>query len=67
MVRIVLEGDTAEKERYDTRHRHAVREEVAHVRGEGHETCLNLRVEGEGGVFEEKRHAQAKDNSKCHG
>ena len=55
MVCIVLEGDTAEKERYDAGHGKAVGEEVTCVGAQGNETRFNGGIEVEIGVFEHER------------
>ena len=52
MVCVVLESDTAEKERYDAGHGKAVGEEVTCVGAQGNETRFDGRVEVEIRVFE---------------
>ena len=67
MIRIMFQRDTAKQQRDDSGHVDPVGKEITSVGGECDEASFNLRVMGEGGVFEDERHGEAKDDSEGHG
>jgi hypothetical protein len=67
MVRIVLECDSAEQERYDTAHAETVGEEVGRIRNERNDTALNLGVRRKMRVLEGERARQTKSDTQQHG
>jgi hypothetical protein len=54
VVSIMLEGDAAEKKRYNARHRYAIGEKVAGVCTQCHQARFDGGVYREGGVLEDQ-------------
>lgn len=67
MVRVVFQGNAAEKQRYYSGHASPVGEEVASISGESDEARFNGGIHGKGGMLEYEGHCKTEEDTEGHG